>query len=62
MFQLIWKRGSHYIWNGTIYAPFYPVDLNPLGGGQEDRANGYDSNVGIVMDAVLGGGSWRIIF
>jgi len=62
MFQVIWKRGSHYVWGSTIYAPFYPVDLNPLGGGPEDRVNGYDSNVGIVLDELLAGGGWRIVF
>jgi len=73
MFQIIWKRGSHYVWNASLYAPIYPVDLNPLGGGcgfysdlpgtvPESRVNGYDSNVGIIMDSVLGGGSWRIVF
>jgi len=73
MFQLIWKRGSHYVWNLSLYAPFYPVDLNPLGGGcgfypvlpgiaPESRVNGYDANVGIVLDELLGGGGWRIVF
>jgi hypothetical protein len=73
MFQIIWKRGSHYIWNSTIYSPFYPVDINPLGGGcgfypvlpgetPESRINGYDANVGIILDELLGGGGWRIVF
>ena len=62
MFQIIWKRGSHYVWNNTIYAPFYPVDITALGGGPQDRVNGYDANVGIVLDEVLGGGGWRIVF
>lgn len=62
MFQIIWKRGSHYVWNLSIYSPFYPVDINPLGGGVEDRVNGYDANVGIVLDEILGGGGWRIVF
>jgi hypothetical protein len=62
MFQTIWKRGSHYVWNLSIYSPLYPVDINPLGGGVEDRVNGYDANVGIVLDEVFGGGGWRIVF
>lgn len=73
MFQLIWKRGSHYVWNNTLYAPYYPVDINPLGGGcgfypvlpgetPQSRVNGYDANVGIILDELLGGGGWRIVF